>query len=54
MDGILHVTGLENKLSVLQVLDLAGELVAIFHDNDIIFALREQRARRQEEKCSQQ
>ena len=32
----------------------AGEFVAIFHDNDIILALREQWARRQEEKRSQQ
>jgi hypothetical protein len=33
----------KDELSVLQTFDLASELVAICHDNDIILALSQQR-----------
>lgn len=42
MDGIFHVIDLEDKVTELKSLNLAGEFVAINHDYHVILTLAEE------------
>jgi len=42
MDVILHITGLKYEFTILERLNLTSKLVAIFHDNDVIFSFSDE------------